>query len=789
MGKFFWGSKFIRQTFTLSVVSMILVSCVPGVGKNVRTRVAASTNGSSVVGINQGRVLLDNPIILSKNPNLSASEDLAKYLSPAVLITTNSFLEGNENCLGPLHCFQVSEVSSAPSALQTPDGKWGFQVQTEEFLQVNTFYHLKKLFDQYFENLNLSFNMFKPDSTSAEGKDSALPSAIVVGGQYKLSNSILNAFTNCDEENNAYYEQSTESLCFGYSGTNKKVRWAHDSTIIYHEAGHYFQKVQLNMRNYGVSDELKKAQLGNHMYTEAGSLGEGLADFYSYYVNGRSHWGEWAAGLVKSSRPMSESDALHAPGISTSEDQRLSYPDYLTYNPNAASIPVEDIHMSGMIISHYLVALTQDIETKCSMANKDAREFVMYILNETFAELGDLSSVGTEKGSAGKVNMSSALATTWLYKNNPINYRSFTQTIAKNLLNTIGNPVLGRCNGSDYNQDYIETLLDSYGLLLFKSYNEHRNLTGDPTYTGSSTYKTNTATKAINRKKSVLISKTNIMLDPTSGASSAFVIDGKKQIADRLATMKYEGFPLAISPEHEGAPYNNGNSKVSPGEVVAIALNLYNNSNSTMGGIEVLANDWDHADVSTGAPCIMSSASNATDSWPQAAEGGVSGGTCDAISETTSAPVCFVQLNENNSTRWVSQREFREKMALDTNFCLTKTPAGAATNNDKDCFMKAINGADKATFSKLNPKSNWGMTMANPETGKAYSYDWGNVVMFEVSKHIPPGTVFDCRLRVRFTNCDDCFHDSLRPNNDYKDKDYNGQRPFKLIHLTIPVTD
>lgn len=56
-------------------------------------------------------------------------------------------------------------------------------------------------------------------------------------------------------------------------------------------AGHYFHKVQLNLRNYANPDELKKAQLGNHLYTEAGSLGEGLADYYSYYVNGRSHWG------------------------------------------------------------------------------------------------------------------------------------------------------------------------------------------------------------------------------------------------------------------------------------------------------------------------------------------------------------------------------------------------------------------------------------------------------------------------------------------------------------------
>ena len=778
MGKMFWGSKFTHSSLSLLLVMLISTSCLPGSSKSVRSRVSATTSGSSTVGVSQGRVLKDNPIILSKNPALSSDYDLNKLLGSAVVITTHSFLQGNENCYGLAYCFEVMEKKESASALQTTNGKWGFTAQTEEFLQVNTFYHLNKVFEQFIENLNLSLHSFRPSSAAVEGSDSAIPSSLLDDGKYKLSKKILQSYTNCDIENNAYYEQTTESLCFGYSGTGKKIRWAHDSTIIYHEAGHYFQKLQLNLRNYGL-DEIKKAQLGNHLYTEAGSLGEGLSDYFSYYVNGRSHWGEWAAGLVASSRPMSEDDSLHAPGISTAEDQRLSYPDYLTYNPNAAAIPIEDIHMSGMIISHYLVALTTDIETKCVMTNKEAREFVMYILNETMAELGDLSTKGTENGTIGKINMNSALATTWFYKNNPINYRSFTQTIAKNLLNTLGNPLLARCNGSYYSQDNIETLLDSYGLLLFKSYNQHRNLT----YSGNTVVKPNTTTKPANRKKSVLISKSNLILDPATGASSAFVIDGRTQIQNGLASLKFQGQAITVSSELQTAPYNNGNSKVSPGEIVAIALNLYNNSNSTMGGIEVLANDWDHAETTSGAPCRMGSST--TDLWPQIEEGGVSGGTCSDISEAVSAPVCFVQLNENNSTKWVSQREFRQKMALDTNFCLSKT-TDINNPNDKDCFMKAISGADKATFSKLNPKSNWGATMANPETGKAYSYDWGNVIMFEVSKHIPPGTVFDCRIRTRFTNCEDCFHNG---NNDYNDKEYNGPNPFKIIHLTIPVTD
>jgi hypothetical protein len=130
----------------------------------------------------------------------------------------------------------------------------------------------------------------------------------------------------------------------------------------------------------------------------------------------------------------------------------------------------------------------------------------------------------------------------------------------------------------------------------------------------------------------------------------------------------------------------------------------------------------------------------------------------------------------------ISQSEFKTKVAIDSNLCLDKT-------NEKDCFIRAIKGADKAHYSKINPKSTWGQTMANPTTGAAYGLDWGNVILFEVSKSIPPGTVVNCRMRVRFTNCEDCFHDGTAANNDFKDVEYNGAKPYKLIHLQIPITD
>lgn len=777
----------LKKTLAITIVSGVLASCVPTAGTSVRSRTSANaTGGSTTVNVTQGRVLKDNPIILSGNANLALSYDLNKLLGSAVTITTNSFLQANPNCHGLTYCFEVRDTREAVSALQTSDGKWGFKAATDEFLQVNTFYHMNKLFDQFFANLELSIaGAYSP----AAVYDTAIPSDLKRSddGTYNLNAQTLLAFSNCDVANNAYYDQATESLCFGYTGSNKELRWAHDSTIIYHEAGHFMQRLQLNFRN---TASVTKVQMSNNLYNEAGAIGEGLSDFFSYYVNGRTHWGEWAAGYLKGSRPMSEADSIHAPGIAADDESRLSYPDYITYDPNYPTEPVEDIHMSGMIISHYLVALTQDLELKCSVSNAVAREYVMYILNETMAELGDLSSKGTINGTNTKVNMNAANSSLWFKTVNPITYRSFTQTIAKNLLNTVGNSSLNRCNGSYYTRDNIESLLDSYGLLLFKTYNQHRNDTNLST-------KINTAVTTTNRKKSVLISKSNIILDPTTGASSAYVIDNKTQIAAGITQLQTAGIIGTLSAQTPSdLGFNNNNSKVSPGEVVAIALNLYNNSNSTMGGIEILANDWDHADTSSrstrGRPCKFDSLGLSTDTWPLETEGGATDLDSDCGNIRVAAPsltypgdfapVCFVQYNDSTATKWISQREFKEKVAIDSNSCLDKT-------NDKDCFIRAIKGADKAHYSKINPKSTWGQTMADPTTGKAYSLDWGNVLLFEVSKSIPPGTVVDCRMRVRFTNCDDCFHDSTRSNSDFYDIDYNGPKPYKIIHLQIPITD
>lgn len=775
----FWVKKH-SQLFLGVTCLLLLNACIPVSSSNTRGRLSANSSSSTSIDtpLYQGKILADNPAVLTKNINLSTSYDLNKLTSTA-FITTSSFLESNTNCYGLTYCFVVKDTKDSASALQTSNGKWGYKTNTKEFLQVNTYYHLNKILDQFFSNLIYSKSLAYT-TTGVARYDSAIPWELYNNdGSFNLHQRPLQAFANCDEENNASYNQADEFICLGYSGAKKDLYWAHDSSIIYHETGHFLHRLQINFRNSGVIVG-PKPQLGSgSIYSEAGSIGEGLADYYSYYVTSRTHWGEWAAGKLGASRPLTESDPLHVPGLSESDDERLSYPQYITYNPNNPTKPLEDVHTAGGIVSHYLVALTKDLESKCSMSNKDARVMVMHLLSETLAELGDYTTVGTVNGTLRKVNLNTNFASTWFKSVNPINYRSFMQTLAKNIYNNLGNPTLAKCNGSYLEKDSIESLIDQYGLLLFKTYNNHRNLTNSST-------NINMTVNSVNRRRSSLISKSNLILDPTTGASSAFVIDGRESILSGLQSLQNAGVIGSVSDQTPAdLSFNNSNSKVSPGEIVAIALNLYNNSNSIMGGVQVLANDWDHAD-SNGKPCLFNSTIS-DDMWPLKNEGGSEDSSCSTITASSSsdfAPICFFQLNEANSTKWVSQNEFRENIALDQNLCLDKT-------STKDCLIRTIKGADRAYFSKINPKSNWGTTMADPSTGKAYGFSWGNLILFEISKHIPPGTVVNCRMRARFTNCDNCFHDSSlsRAGNDFLDTDYNGPNPFKIINLQIPITD
>lgn len=779
-------TKYYQLGLMLSL--SLLASCMPEthMKKNAQT-----VSDVTIVNVSQyhGRVFLDNPTILSGNTNLSAAASLdslarEQYITKKQLLQSEIACLNNKDSLTTFNCFDVKDNINSTTPLVSLTNKWGFRAKTSEFLQTNSYFHINKAFASLFDSITTS-------KETTLGKTTSIPTNILTNSYYNFFSKTLTTYANCDDENNSSFSPATMTLCFGYSGQNKNIFWAHDSTVIYHEFGHFQQYTMLNVRNSALTVQ---AQLGNYLYTEAGALGEGLADFYSYFLNGRTHWGEWAPAKLAASRPMSESDALHIAALADDNNSRLRYPDFLTYNPNSPTVKQETLHNSGQIISHYLVALTKDLQSKCSLTNLQARKNVMSLVSETFAELGDLTTTGTHKytcvsanncsdvmGVSGKVNLNPTYANEWLQKNNPINYRSFMQTFAKNLLAKTTDGSI--CPVNSYPKDTIETLIDSYGLLNFNNYNQYRNL--------SSASNVNTQISASNRQKTTLITKSNLILDPTDGAVSAYVIDSQTDVNAAILRLQSSGVIKDLSTQTEvGLAYNNGNGQINLGEVVGINLNLYNSSNATMGGVQILANDWHHAKIDSTdnklKPCSIKS-TYTSNAWPTVEEGALND-DCTTMNATPVeddfTPVCLVQQISGTSTKWISQKQLLE----DQNGTETPEKICLDSTKPKECYIRAIKGADSAYLGRIDPKKTWLATMYDDVNSKTHSPGIGNLIFFEVSKHIPNGTTFNCRLRARFTNCKDCYNED-GSTSDYKDIDYNGPTPFNIIHLKFTVKE
>ncbi|MCK6595713.1 MAG: hypothetical protein L6Q33_10970, partial [Bacteriovoracaceae bacterium] len=91
--------SFYSMTF---FVMLSASSCVPEVGQTkLRTKdSSASSNSASTVSATQGRVLLDNPIVLSGNSSLTQTVDLSRLLSNPVTIVDDTFLKSSGPCAG-----------------------------------------------------------------------------------------------------------------------------------------------------------------------------------------------------------------------------------------------------------------------------------------------------------------------------------------------------------------------------------------------------------------------------------------------------------------------------------------------------------------------------------------------------------------------------------------------------------------------------------------------------------------------------------------------------------------
>lgn len=783
-----------------------------GQGGGRKSSEVAVQNSTMSVPEGYGRLLQDNPIILSGNVNLEATADLSKYLrsTPDFITYNNNLMESCEGSgtQGSIEsCYEVRKDRATALPLTAVSKRWAFPVTTSEFAQVNAFGHIKKYIDRY-HNLIRDLYTYKANPNTPPPLnfyETAIPRALYTTKAQWYGGQSLVIYADCDLPGNANFTPSDFTLCFGSYTEYPQVKMAQDPSVMHHEFGHGISQVMMNFRNIAAGLP-ERSNISYAFYDEAGSIQEGVADYYSYAMNGRSRFGEW--GLIRfanAGRPVDENDTLHAPGISRNVEERLRYPDYLTYDSSEPTATIEDVHYAGQTTSHFLTAFTRDLQETCSMTFTQASDTVLYLLTESYAELGDLTGTASDHSaganiSEATINLGSGLDSSgvriskdWVMKVAPINYRNFFQKFAKYAYQILNKGSSTRCNGFNYPLDNLEKLLDSYGLLLFKTYNEN----GGNANNGNSG--TNKQVTAANRLKSVLISKNLIKLDSSTDSSPFFVFDKRADILSAVANLQARGNITQISSQIPSQlDYNNGNGEISPGEVVGIALNLYNDSNSTMAGVEVLANDWDHTKDDGGVPKPCNSFE---DAWPLSTEGaapsdgsGSSAGACQWTTRTNGTagaptetgeslhPVCFVQVRDGGTTKWATQDALRISQNQDPNKCL------GGTTNRKDCYIRAIRGADFAWYSKINPKTSWGKTV--PDESGSPTFNSNNILLFEASPDIPPGTVFDCRFRVRFTNCTECFTKQTDSNeDDWLDYEYSGPLPFKILHFQFTVID
>lgn len=818
-------------------------------GKTAKSNVIA--NDGSLDG--KAFIFRDSPYILAGPRYSPGRVDIASMMDKSIpeLITLNTQL--TKNCTMTFFDTYQSEIPNCVRSLSNQenlqalprkaDNTWIFTPGSPEFYQVNMLHHLNIGIDSFFKKVQFAYERLYSLPSSSSIPKSIPPylkdsqtfwfKGVTNIDNQLFRNGYLNAFSNCNTENNAHFDPVGPELCFGFSPTYSKFFMVQDPSIVYHELGHALVSIMMNMRNATTdSAHALRSNLGSYGYDEAASINEGIADYYSFVINRRTHFAEWGLTHLGGDRPISEVDPMHIEGIDTTPEGRLSYPQFLHYYPVEPELIVEDIHYAGMIASHYLVALTQELMSRCTFSTSDkhdeATSYMLMLLAETLSEIGDLNARGIDNYLFGSPisavstyyfnNLDPVNSYLWAQHNNLTTYRKLFQVFAKNVNKYITgtSAIPGLC--PQFSKNDSEKLLDDYGLLLFKTYNDNGNSTKDRTKTYSNALasiplQSLTSVNENNRRKSVLVSKQLLQLaeksDETPTATSYYIIDGRTEMESLLKDLLFKGFPIPFSNGVASVDYNNSNIRLSPGEVLAVIPNLHNASNSPMGGVHLLATDWDHVhitDQDTGyfKPCVIDTITTADD-------GGEEGQTCATsypdkdyarliqnpvtkkFPVNAAAPVCLVLLEEGDSSRWVSQSEFRKKQGLSLvdKDCLGFQTSGTTdadfTFNPHECLARFIPGGQDAFYSKIDPQKNYYESVVKVSDTKSFSA--ANILIMEVNKWTPPGTKFRCRLRARFSNCNDCYHDSANSDDDYIDAEYNGHKPFKVINFDFEIND
>lgn len=718
----------------LTSILMLLSSCLDPSSSVSSSGLSSSTVNWSNYSQGDGVVIQTNPIAqYGWDISVDENTNMNKFLASEPVFITNQTqlispcLLGEDGAINP--CIIVTGADDT-DGITSESSRWAFDASSDSFLQVQTFYHVRKIISRFHEIIADNFPL------------------AVSNYNHWYEGEILKVYAKCDYADNSYFDPAVFAVCMGYTSDETWHRWAQDPSVIYHEVGHLLSHIMLNLNN-----STYKTSFGVRAPAdEASGVGEGISDWFAYYMNGRTHFGEWATGLFyNASRPLTEDDDLHAPGIDSSIENRLSYPKYLGYFPQEPTKEYEDNHSSGMIISHFLRRLTQELQDECSLDFEDAGDFVLKNMATALSEIGKRDD---------------KLGTLGPYYYEPIDFRNFPMKFAKEVMLNLPSSC-----PSTYSRESIEELLDSYGLLLFKTYNDSPDLLTYPEL----------------RIKSALILKEHVTTPSTSESqASVYVIDSMVGINNLLQDMSLYGELYDTDTSPADVTYNNGNGTIGRGEVIGIGLNLYNASNATAAGVRVLANNFAHVDkvAEKTIPDDNGSGGNAIckiDGYPTTDQGGVDCVEEDLLTDDNSmaSSPCFIEYTFDNRTRYLTQSQYMSLVGDDESYCL---------NEDKEnCYVSFLDNIDSAHFSKIDPQSTWGESFDH--TVDSVSFNSGNILLMKINPSLSPGTKIMCRFRVTFTNCDDCNHNSQDNDRDFTLKERQGWTPYNVLNYSFSIMD
>lgn len=739
-------------------------------------------------GAYESYVIPINPVAQSEYSAERIAENfyLDPYLSSSpVFITENEYLQEdcqieNEGVLYPLpDCFSVQEKPSDTQLLRRSEESWNYSSGSDEFLQVHTFYHTKKAITLYFDLIKDIYT----EAMSSHLESSFTQQALNQNASW--SDTPLKVFAKCDDLSNAYYDPALTRICLGEDLYHPGHVFSQDPSIIYHELGHHFVKVFMNMRNKTAGLTLR-SDLGMHSYDEGGALNEGIADYfavisrilgndskrriYRLYDDERFGVGELSLSLYNSFRPTHEGHSLHHSGIAPNAVGRFNYTEHLNHSVQSPSAPVESNHTQGQVVSHYLTSLTLKMSETCSYSFREATSKVIFILAETLAHLGDLSSLGsTAHGNGYTVNFNPVHSLEWLRNINPINFRRFFQSFAFFLKNKISNQACLALNPY--------SLLDEYHLLLFSTDNGDGNdeLLGHNGVNRSSI-------PQYERQRSVMLTKGDLDL-ATGNYPQAYIADDRLSMVDLVSSLQDKFGPILPREIPANLGFNNGGGRPSPGEVVGLHLNLFNyNPSHPYLGIHISASEFDY--TKTNANGYEEPCSDMLHQWPSPHEGAAppdthqGAGSCSYITRNHGldgdevSPVCFVWNHQDQ--KWTSQAN---TSYADDGLCLD--------DDQKNCLLKFLKGGKSAHLSRIAPQKTWVETQHGQSA--QFSFPAHSMLFMAINPVVPYGTRFYCNFRVRASNCSDC-HETTG-GDDYLSYENSGVDPFQIISLEFTVED